>query len=159
MESAEIRWFESCRGKKMKAKRAVRTCCAIGVLALMSGAVISSPNFLLAAGPSSTPTTATLSAGPSSVPATAASSAGLPADVQAELRSLAPGTVIVPCNSSVSVLPEGVQPDTTLGFSFAHPGFRYLSHGYCADNPNATPIPVVVPIVDGPPGSTLIVAP
>ena len=95
-----MRWFESCRGERMKAKRAVRACCAIGVLALMSGAVISSPNSLLAEGPSPAPATAASSEGPSPAPATAASSEGLPADVQAELSSLPVGYVIVPCTAA-----------------------------------------------------------
>ena len=136
----------------MKVNRTVRACCAIGVLALMSRAAISNPNWLLAEGPSQVAATAASSEGTSPTPASAASSAGLPADVQAELRSLSPGTVIVPCNSSVAVLPDSVLPDLPLGFPQAHPGFRYLSHGYCADNPNATPMPIVVPNVDGPAG-------
>jgi len=125
---------------------ATRVAAAVAVVAVTFAVLVLSPRLLLAAGPSS-------------APATQGASVGLPSDVQAELRSLSPGTVIVPCNSSVSRLPEGVRPVTTLGFAFAHPGFRYLSHGYCADNPNATPIPLVVPVVDGPPGRTVTVVP
>lgn len=65
----------------------------------------------------------------------------LPADVQAELAALPSGTRIVPCNSSVAVFPEDVRPAPAFGFFQMHPGFRYLSHGYCADDPSATPAP------------------
>jgi hypothetical protein len=84
-------------------------------------------------------------------PTPAVSTAALPADVQDQLNHLSPGTVIVPCSPSVAVLPEGVRPLTTLGFSFGRPGFRFLLHGYCADNPSATPIPVNVQSVGGTP--------
>lgn len=70
--------------------------------------------------------------------------APLPADVQAELRGLPAGTVIVPCNASVDRMPEGVIPTRTLGWWSLHPGWHYLRHGYCADNPRAAPIRVSI---------------
>lgn len=84
-----------------------------------------------------------------------ASPEGLPSEVQAELDSLPAGTVIVPCNGAHPVLPRGIRPLRELGFEQAHPGFRYLSDGYCADNPSASPIPMTVPVVDGTPGQTV----
>jgi hypothetical protein len=70
--------------------------------------------------------------------------APLPADVQTELRGLPTGTVIVPCNASVHRLPEGVIPTRTLGWWSLHPGWHYLKHGYCADDPKAVPRPASI---------------
>ncbi len=86
---------------------------------------------------------ATPSASPTSTPPAASSSPvdQLPADVQAQLKALSPGTVIVPCNSSEARLPEGIDTTVSLGFIARHPGWRFLLHGYCADNPSATPLP------------------
>jgi hypothetical protein len=69
----------------------------------------------------------------------------LPPDVQSQLDKLSAGTVIVPCNSASARLPEGIVPSVSGSWWAAHPAWRLLLHGYCADNPNATPEPVVVP--------------
>lgn len=74
----------------------------------------------------------------------------LPPDVQIALDALSAGTIIVACSPSYAVLPEGVTPLVSLGFARLHPGFRYLPHGYCADNPTATPMPLVIPSADEP---------
>src|SRR5450631_126315 len=61
----------------------------------------------------------------------------VPPDVQAQLDALSPGTVIVPCNSSEARLPEGIDTSGSLAYLALHPGWRFLLHGYCADNPTA----------------------
>lgn len=70
----------------------------------------------------------------------ASDSADIPADVQAQLAELPPGTVIVPCTDAHPKLPEGLNISRAPDFYQQHPGFEELLHGYCADNPNATPI-------------------
>jgi hypothetical protein len=87
----------------------------------------------------------TTSSSPSTTPAET-----LPPDVQAQLDALSPGTVIVPCNSSEARYPEGITP--AIGAMILHPGWRLLAHGYCADNPTATPLPV--PMLDPQPSET-----
>jgi hypothetical protein len=87
--------------------------------------------------PGSTPTESPGALGPT-----------LPPDTQEQLSKQAPGTVIVPCNPNEPVLPEGTVYSMNPAWAALHPGFRYLKHGYCADNPSATPLPdayVVVP--------------
>lgn len=120
-------------------RRAVSVLGAIAIAGVLVGASFALPRAL----------TPALAAGAPAAPITTAAPApSIPPDVQLQLQAMPPGTVIVPCNPSVSVLPEGVRPDTPTGFAEAHPGFRYLSHGYCADDPNATPIPMDLPLVD-----------
>jgi hypothetical protein len=80
----------------------------------------------------------------------ASNAIAVPADVQAELSRLPVGTVIVPCNSSRAVLDDDARPSRPLGFYDFHPGWVDLSHGYCADNPSATPRPLLIPNMDGP---------
>jgi hypothetical protein len=87
---------------------------------------------------------------PTFVPAKAPSVAELPPDTRAVLDSLPDGTILVACNSSVSKYPEGVRPHRPLGFEQARPGFAILPHGYCVDNPKATPIPIDIPFIDQP---------
>jgi hypothetical protein len=135
----------------MKTMMANRVAAAAGVVAVTFAVLVLSPRLLLAAGPSSAPATQGASvglpsdaAGPSSAPETQGASVGLPSDVLAELSSLPVGTVIVPCTPTHPVMP-GVRTSHTTGWVARHPGFRYLSHGYCADNPNATPIPQAAP--------------
>jgi len=82
----------------------------------------------------------------------------LPPDVQAELDALPAGTVIVPCNSSEARLPEGIVPSTSLAYVALHPGWRYMLHGYCANNPTATPMPAA-PVFDPAPTSGATAAP
>jgi hypothetical protein len=134
----------------MKTMMANRVAAAAGVVAVTFAALVLSPS--LAAGPSFAPGTPGASvavpsdaAGPSSAPATQGAPEALPSEVQAELSSLPVGYVIVPCSSTQAVQP-GVRGEHTLAWRARHPAYRYLSDGYCADNPNATPIPVVVPI-------------
>ena len=82
-------------------------------------------------------------------------SESVPPEVQAELDALPSGTVIVPCMGNHPRLPDGIRPQRQLGFYLREPAFRYLSDGYCANDPNATPVPLTVPVVDGPPGQTV----
>jgi len=136
----------------MKTMMANRVAAAAGVVAVTFAVLVLSPRLLLAAGPSSAPGTQGASvalpsdaAGPtSSAPATQGAPGAPPSDVLAELSSLPVGYVIVPCTSTQAV--TGVRTEHTAGWVARHPAFRYLSHGYCADNPNATPIPMVAPI-------------
>ena len=76
----------------------------------------------------------------------------LPTDTEAALWELAPGTVIVDCLPGMARLPEGIMPSRAAGWSQMHPGFFQLPHGYCADNPSATPIPIRPDSAD-PPGA------
>lgn len=69
----------------------------------------------------------------------------LPPDVQSQLDKLSAGTVIVLCSSTSARLPEGIVPSVSGSWWAAHPAWRLLPHGYCADNPSATPEPVLVP--------------
>ena len=135
----------------MKTMMANRVAAAAGVVAVTFAVLVLSPRLLLAAGPSSAPATQGASvalpsdaAGPSSAPGTQGAPGAPPSDVLAELSSLPVGYVIVPCTSTQAV--TGVRTEHTAGWVARHPAFRYLSHGYCADNPNATPIPMVAPI-------------
>lgn len=86
---------------------------------------------------------------PTFVPAEAPALTDVPADVRAQLEALPAGTVLVACSPSVSKYPEGVRPSRPAGWSYSHPGFVLLKHGYCADNPNAMPIPLDIPNIDG----------
>jgi hypothetical protein len=149
----------------MKTMKATRVAAAAGVVAVTFAVLVLSPRLLLAAGPSSAPATQGASvalpsdaAGPSSAPATQGASEALPSDVQAELSSLPVGYVIVPCTAAHPVMP-GVRTSHTSGWAARHPSFRYLSHGYCAENPNATPMPVVAPLSNGDGCSLIRLAP
>ena len=77
-----------------------------------------------------------------SAPTSPADGDAIPSDVQAALASLSNGTVIVDCYPGMPRLPEGVVPSRAAGWSQLHPGFFQLPHGFCADNPAATPIPI-----------------
>ncbi len=82
------------------------------------------------------------STGPSATPVPDNDERGLPADVQAALAKLPAGTVIVDCSPGTRRLPEGVVPNKIAGWLNLHPGWAQLPHGYCADNLQATPIPL-----------------
>src|SRR5258705_13968833 len=84
---------------------------------------------------------ATLSptSGPTPAPATT-----LPPDTQEQLSKQAPETVIVACTVDQPVLPDGTRYSVNGAWAALHPGFRFLKHGYCADNPSATPLPNAV---------------
>ena len=123
-------------------RRAVSLLGAVVVTVFLFGALLVLPRGL----------TSALAAGATAAPVvTASPAASIPPDVQQQLNAMPPGTVIVACNPSIAVLPEGVRPFTPTGFAEAHPGFSYLSHGYCADNPNATPLPIDIPVVNATP--------
>jgi hypothetical protein len=143
------RHCEPVRETEMKTLMPTRAAAAVAVVAVTFAVLVLSPRLLLASGPSSAPGPQGASVAlPSDAAATSSAPAtqgvGLPSDVQAELSSLPVGTVIVPCTPTHPVMP-GVRTSHTTGWVARHPGFRYLSHGYCADNPNATPIPQAAP--------------
>lgn len=77
-----------------------------------------------------------------------AATSPVPEVVRQELAALPPGTILVPCLPGMPVLSPGVRPFRFPSFEMQHPAFRYLSDGYCADDPVATPLPFVVPTVD-----------
>jgi hypothetical protein len=74
----------------------------------------------------------------------------VPPDTLAQLANQAPGTIIVPCSSTQPVLPDGANYSINPFWFARHPGFRYLKHGYCADNPSATPLPSGPTVVQAP---------
>ena len=85
---------------------------------------------------------ATASSAASPVPSTARTAeSGVPADTLAQLAKAPPGTVIVPCSPSEPVRPDGSMYSTNPVWAAHHPAFRQLAHGYCADDPSATPLP------------------
>ena len=118
---------------------------------LASGTTWSLAADAVANSPDSAPVaSATPSATP---PASSGSVASLPSEVSAALSRLPPGTVIVPCTAAHPTLP-GVHIERQLGFALREPGFYVLPDGYCANDPSATPLPSIAPVLDGPPGST-----
>ncbi len=99
------------------------------------------------------PDSAPVASATPSATASSGSVASLPSEVSAALSRLPPGTVIVPCTAAHPTL-SGVHIERQLGFALREPGFYMLPDGYCADDPSATPQPLIAPVLDGPPGST-----
>lgn len=74
----------------------------------------------------------------------------VPADTLNQLAKAAPGTIIIPCSPSQPVRPDGAYYSINPGWFDHHPGFLQLKHGYCADNPSATPLPDNFVVVQAP---------
>lgn len=88
------------------------------------------------AGSSTAPTvSASTATPPGADPVQAPDLDSLPPDTRAQFDALPRGTILVACNSSESHLPDGIIPETAVGWTMAHPGWRVLLHGYCVDNP------------------------
>jgi hypothetical protein len=120
----------------------------IGVLVAVASVALSRASASGATGTSQP----TVAQGGTSEPALAAPNGPLPTpplppDVQAQLAALGPGYEIVGCSPSEPRYEVGNEPRFNPGWFTLHPAWRVLHHGYCADNPSATPIPV--PIVPG----------
>ena len=67
-----------------------------------------------------------------------------------QLQQLGPNTRVVPCNSSVSVLPPGTVVAPVAGAAHYFPGRYTLADGRCAFDPDVTPAPLRPDSVDGP---------
>jgi hypothetical protein len=97
-----------------------------------------SPATFTSAGSSIAPTGSASTAAPIDTnPVQAPNLDSLPPDTRAQFDALPRGTILVACNSSVSHFPDGIIPETAVGWTMAHPGWQVLVHGYCVDNPDA----------------------
>ncbi len=119
-----------------------RTRAGAGLLAIVVfvavGVLVASPG--IASEPSPTP----------NFLASLAPDATLPPIVEQQLSALPAGTKIVDCLPGVPRLPEGLIVNRALGFYQARPGFHELGKGYCAEDPNATPVPMRIDNADKP---------
>jgi hypothetical protein len=93
------------------------------------------------ASPRANPIPGLIGTAASSAPSAARSAAPIPADTLEQLAKAPPGVAIVPCSSSEPIRPDGSMYSTNPVWAAQHPAFRQLAHGYCADDPSATPLP------------------